>query len=201
MKKILLAICMLSLVACNNKQKQEEEVTIEKEVTTESDAKASSINELDVTLDWVAYKFEEKEAVRGSFTDFDLDYNKDGQTPEEKLSNLTFKVNKESAKTGDADRDKTIVENFFLNLKGDIHGSFGELKDGKVPVTISMNDQSATKTFEYKITDNTVHFKGEIDVLKDFMAETAFNALHKACAVLHLDKTWTDVAIEVSVKM
>ena len=201
MKKILLAICMLSLVACNNKQKQEEEVTIEKEVTTESDAKASSINELDVTLDWVAYKFEEKEAVRGSFTDFDLDYNKDGQTPEEKLSNLTFKVNKESAKTGDADRDKTIVENFFLNLKGDIHGSLGELKDGKVPVTISMNDQSATKTFEYKITDNTVHFKGEIDVLKDFMAETAFNALHKACAVLHLDKTWTDVAIEVSVKM
>jgi len=201
MKKILLAICMLSLVACNNKQKQEEEVTIEKEVTTESDAKASRINVLDVTLDWVVYKYEEKEAVRGSFTDFDLDYNKDGQTPEEKLSNLTFKVNKESAKTGDADRDKTIVENFFLNLKGDIHGSLGELKDGKVPVTISMNDQSATKTFEYKITDNTVHFKGEIDVLKDFMAETAFNALHKACAVLHLDKTWTDVAIEVSVKM
>jgi|SRR5699024_6553305 len=201
MKKLFLAICMLSLVACNNKQKQEEEVIIENEVTTETDAKANSTKELDVTLDWIAYKFEEKEAVRGSFTEFDLEFNEEGQTPEEKLSHLTFVVDKESANTNDADRDKTIVENFFLNLKGDIHGNLGELKDGKVPVTISMNERSVTKTFEYKITDDVVHFNGKIDILEDFMAETAFNALHKACAVLHLDKTWTDVAIEVSVKM
>jgi len=201
MKKLFLAICMLSLVACNNQQKQEKEVTIEKEIINETDAKAESNKELAVTLDWIAYKFEEKEAVRGSFTDFDLEYNKDGQTPEEKLSNLTFKVDKESANTNDADRDKTIVDNFFLNLKGDIHGNLGELKDGKVPVTISMNERSVTKTFEYDIKDDTVYFKGEIDILEDFMAETAFNALHKACALLHLDKTWTDVAIEVSVKM
>src|SRR5690625_1436539 len=109
MKKLFLAICMLSLVACNNQQKQEKEVTIEKEIINETDAKAESNKELAVTLDWIAYKFEEKEAVRGSFTDFDLEYNKDGQTPEEKLSNLTFKVDKESANTNDADRDKTIV--------------------------------------------------------------------------------------------
>lgn len=199
MKKLFLAICILSLVACNNQQKQEKAVE-EEIIVVESSTEDSKI-ELDVTLDWIAYKFEEKEAVRGSFTDFDIDYNEDGQTPEEKLSNLRFKVDKESANTNDEDRDKTIIDNFFLNLKGDIHGSLGELKDGKVPVTISMNEKSVTKAFEYTIKDDTIYLKGEIDILKDFMAETAFNALHKACALLHLDKTWTDVAIEVSVKM
>lgn len=201
MKKLFLAVCMLSLVACNNQQKQETETLTETESITEIEVKEEPKKELDVTLNWVAYKFEEKEAVKGAFTKFDLTYNEEGETPEDKLSNLSFTVDKESANTNDADRDKTIVDNFFLNLKGDIHGSLGKMEDGKVPVTITLNEKSVTKDFTYNIQGNEVYFEGEIDILKDFMAETAFNALHKACAVLHLDKTWTDVAIKVSVKM
>ncbi|HLW14017.1 MAG TPA: hypothetical protein VKX30_00800 [Flavobacteriaceae bacterium] len=199
MKKLFLAVCMLSLVACNNQQKQETETTTE--TITEIEVKEENKKELDVTLEWVAYKFEEKEAVKGIFTEFDLEYNKEGVTPEEKLSNLKFTVDKESANTDDPERDKTIVDNFFLNLKGGIHGSLGKMEDGTVPVTITLNEKSVTKDFTYEVQNNEVHFKGEIDILEDFMADTAFKALHDACAVLHLDKTWTDVAINVSVKM
>lgn len=195
MKKLFLAICMLSLVACNNQQKQETETI------TEIEAKEESIKDLDVTLEWVAYKFEEKEAVKGIFTEFDLEYNEEGTTPEEKLSNLKFTVDKESANTNDSDRDKTIVDNFFLNLKGGIYGSLGKMEDGKVPVTITLNEKSVTKDFTYEIQGNEVYFKGEVDILEDFMADTAFKALHDVCALLHLDKTWTDVAINVSVKL
>lgn len=200
MKKIFLAICMLSLVACNNQKKQDTDPITQIE-TNEVEVKEEIQKELEVTLEWVAYKFEEKEAVKGSFTEFDLEYNKEGEIPEEKLSNLKFTVDKESANTNDSDRDKTIVDNFFLNLKGGIHGSLGKMEAGVVPVTITLNEKSVTKDFTYEIQDNEVHFNGEIDILEDFMADTAFKALHDACAVLHLDKTWTDVAINVSIKM
>lgn len=200
MKKLFLAVCMLSLVACNNQQKENEIPTTKIETVEEAQSKeVRNKSELDVTLEWVAYKFDDKTGVKGAFTDFEVDYNKDGKTPEEKLSNLTFKINKESASTDDVARDKTITDNFFMNLKGGIHGSLGELKDGKVATTISMNDNSVTKTFAYEIKDNKVHFKGEVDILADFMADTAFKALHDACAILHDNKTWTDVAIEVTV--
>lgn len=202
MKKLFLAVCMLSLVACNNQQKENEIPATKIETLEEAHSKADkNKSDLDVTLEWVAYKFDDKTGVKGAFTEFDIDYNKEGKTPEEKLSNLTFKIDKESASTDDAARDKTITDNFFLNLKGDIHGSLGELKDGKVATTISMNDKSVTKTFAYEIKDNKVHFKGEVDILEDFMADTAFKALHDACAVLHDGKTWTDVAVEVTVAL
>lgn len=200
MKKLFLAVCMLSLVACNNQQKKEEIPATKIETVEEVQSKEdTNKNGVDITLEWTAYKFDDKTGVKGAFTDFEVDYNKDGETPEEKLSNLTFKINKESASTDDAGRDKTITDNFFLNLKGDIHGSLGELKDGKVATTISMNDNSVTKTFAYEIKDNKIYFTGTIDILADFMADTAFKALHDACAVLHDNKTWTDVAIEVTV--
>lgn len=199
MKKIFLAVCILSLVACNNQQKEESSTSIEK-VEEKVESKEEK-QDLKVTLEWTAYKFDDKTAVKGSFTDFDVAYNKEGETPEEKFSNLKFSINKESSSTDDAARDKTITENFFLNLKGDIHGSLGELKDGEVETTITLNGKTVTKTFAYEIKDNLLHFKGEIDIIKDFMADTAFGALHEACAVLHANKTWTDVAIDVSIAL
>src|SRR5699024_5874579 len=131
----------------------------------------------------------------------DLEYEENGQTTEEKLCNLTSLAHMERATTNGADRDPSIVVSIVLSLKAAMPGQSGELTEAAWPVTISMNARSVSITFEYDIKDDTVYFKGEIDILEDFMAETAFNALHKACAVLHLDKTWTDVAIEVSVKM
>lgn len=199
MKKIFLAVCVLSLIACNNQQKQEEEVStsIEEKAV---DTVVEDNSELDLTFNWIAYKFDNKTAVKGSFTKVDVDYNEEGNTPEEKFSGLTFTIDKKSSSTDDAARDVTITNNFFAFLKGDIHGSLGELKDGEVEATITMNEKTVTKTLTYTIEDNVAYFKGEIDILKDFMAETAFSTLHDACSILHEGKTWTDVAVEVTVK-
>lgn len=203
MKKLLLAFSMLSLIACNNKQK--EETTIETEVVPEvvgeTIKEEETIAQSEVTVNWYAYKLEEKVPVKGTFTDIKVDYNKEGKNLEEKLSQSTFKINKESSNTDDPERDKTITDNFFNNLLGDIHGKVGELNDGTAEVAITMNDKTVNKTFTYIIEGDTIHFKGELDILKDFMADTAFNALHEACSLLHNGKTWTEVAVEVSVSL
>lgn len=200
MKKIFLAICMLSLVACNNQQKQTEETaTAIEEKATET--LIENNEESPITLNWIAYKFDNKTPVKGAFTKFDIKYNEAGQTPEEKFDGLTFTIDKTSSSTDDAARDVTIRNNFFAFLKGDIKGSLGELKDGKVEATITMNEQTSIKTLTYTLEEGEILFKGELDIIKDFMADTAFSTLHDACSILHEGKTWTDVALEVRVKL
>lgn len=197
MRKLLLAFCMISLIACNNKQKENDNNLTKEVVSKEVIEKGEST----ITLEWTAFKLDDKTPVKGTFTDFEVDFNKNAKTKEERLSNSKFKIDKEGVNTEDPARDNTITEYFFKNLKGDIHGNIGELKNGQVDILISMNNKSVTKTFEYAVNEDMIELRGSIDILDDFMADTAFKALHDACSILHEGKTWTDVLIRVVVSL
>lgn len=202
MKKLLVAFCIFSLISCNNNQKQNEStITDFVEEKKTKIIPEDSTNKLESKLEWIAYKFEDKTPVKGQLTEMQIDYNKKGNTIEEKLSKATFKVNKESVFTDDEARDYTLKEYFFKKLIGDIHGEVGEMKEGNVEIILNMNDKSTSKLFTYTLEGNQVNFKGEIDIIKDFVAQTAFDSLHEACSVHHEGKTWTDVAIEVSITL
>ena len=62
-----------------------------------------------------------------------------------------------------------------------------------------MNDVTKDIPFEYTATEKEILLSGSIDMIEDFSANKAFNAIHEACKILHEDKTWTDVELNLTI--
>lgn len=212
MKKLLLLFSVCAFVSCKNENK---EVAPEAETNTEEtvqNAPESSImdegdfdgeetlafNPEQTDLKWTAYKTPEKVGVQGSFDKIEVKGTKESVIPEEVLEGASFDITTSSMTTGDESRDAKILSLFFNNLEGqNIIGSFGKFENGNVEVKITMNNVKAVKNFQYTFENKKIIITGVIDMIEDFKANKGFDLLHEACAELHLDKTWTDVSIEI----
>lgn len=164
--------------------------------------KDSTTKALQHSFQFTAFKTPEKVGVNGTFEDISLDNVSNSDKLEEALTGATFTVNTESLNTNDATnvRDPKLKEFFFHNLAGgNITGKFNSFSNGKANVTITLN--GVTKTFDFPSTqdENSINFSGTIDVVKDFNATKALDAVAEACKVLHQDKTWPDVNIKVTI--
>lgn len=204
MKKLLLLLAVTAFFSCKNEnQVQETAVTPESvvsadTVTIENTGNELAFNRAKTVLKWSAYKTPEKVAVHGSFDSIRVNNTNTSLIPEEILEGADFTITTSSMTTGDISRDGKIIGLFFHNLSNPyITGKFGKFENQVVPITLNMNDVEVTKDFSYTFENRKIIITGVIDMVSDFKADTAFGYLHEACAALHMDKTWTDVSIEV----
>ncbi|QAR30709.1 YceI family protein [Ornithobacterium rhinotracheale] len=203
MKKILtLSLASLLAFSCSKKQ---EAVPISPEAPEITADPSDSVSEGEYTyhpettkLTWTAYKTPEKVGVEGTFTEYELMGYKTAAIKEDVLSGAKFKINSQSVETGDQSRDNLLRTLFFGAMTSpEIQGSFGQFSDGVVPVTLKLNDHEIIRDFKYTFYDNKIVITGTIDVLADFDIQKGFELLHNECKLLHQDKTWTDVSIEI----
>lgn len=200
MKKSILALALVSLVAISCGDKKSTDTTAP-EQAVEQTTEAPVQKELTYSVEWTAFKTPAKVGVKGTFDEIKLsEVKQDAATLEESLKGAQFVIVTSSASTGDPARDETLRMNFFSKLVGNINGFFGEFKEGKVLVNLTLNGVTKEKEFAYEATEGGIKLKGSIDIIADFTAQDAFNALHAACNALHEGKTWSDVEIAVEIK-
>lgn len=199
MKKSILALALVSMVAISCGDKKSTDTTAPEAV--EQTTEAPKQKELTYSIEWTAFKTPAKVGVKGTFDEVKLsEVNQEAATLAEGLKGAQFSIVTSSASTGDPARDETLRLNFFSKLVGNINGFFGEFKDGKVLVNLTLNGITKEKEFTYEATETGVKLNGSIDIIADFTAQDAFNALHEACNALHEGKTWSDVEIAVEIK-
>ncbi|MCM5664183.1 YceI family protein [Galbibacter mesophilus] len=204
MKKIGFLICALTLVfgaSCKQSEKKEAS-EVETEVTTEVETSAKKeALVLNDSLRFTAFKTPKKVGVNGTFTEINLsDYNEDKSNITDILTGAGFSIATASVNSGDPARDAKLKTFFFDNLASDkISGTFKSFDGEKAVVELQMNGVTKDVTFDAHTTDSEVTLKGSIDMIEDFTANKAFQAIHEACKVLHEDKTWTDVELYISV--
>ena len=204
MKNILLLLSFLAIFSCkketpvqNNAENNDTVSTVVNEIEGLED-NTLKFDASKTALKWTAYKQPEKIAVHGSFDSIVVQNTKESVIPEEILEGATFFITTSSMTTGDVSRDAKILSLFFNNLDSpNISGEFGKFEDQNVPVKIKMNNVEVTKNFKYTFENNKIVITGIVDVLSDFKAQKGFDFLHEACAELHLNKTWTDISIEI----
>ncbi|WP_353119359.1 YceI family protein [Myroides odoratus] len=199
MKKSIFALALVSMVAISCGDKKSTDTTAPEAV--EQTTEAPKQKELTYSIEWTAFKTPAKVGVKGTFDQVKLsEVNQEAATLAEGLKGAQFSIVTSSASTGDPARDETLRLNFFSKLVGNINGFFGEFKDGKVLVNLTLNGITKEKEFTYEATETGVKLNGSIDIIADFTAKDAFNALHEACNALHEGKTWSDVEIAVEIK-
>ncbi|RUM73053.1 MAG: YceI family protein [Sulfurovum sp.] len=103
-------------------------------------------------------------------------------------------------------RDKTLVDMFFNQLKGDkIEGIIKDIKadtskDGKraytgtLDVSLTMNEKTLLIPMRYQYKKGDFQAIGTIDLF-DFNGNSALASINKSCFKLHGGKTWSDVNI------
>lgn len=205
MKKIVLLLCVFTFIGCQNENKNaaSESQTSDTNQTESTEVSTPSNNMLaynpaKTILKWTAYKNPEKIGVQGTFDSIVVRNTNESVIPEDVLEGANFNITTSSMTTGDQSRDAKILSLFFNNLESrNIIGQFGEFNNGIVPVKITMNNIEATKEFQYTFENTKIIITGVIDIIDDFKAVKGFDILHDACAALHLNKTWTDVSIEI----
>jgi len=169
------------MVACSSSKESETNEVVD-EV---NDATAYNFDLAKSVLTWTAFKTPDKVGVPGSFNDIKLDGN-------------MFTINARTVNSNNEIRDAKLKTFFFDNLSDSlITGSYGTISNGKIPVTIKMNGIEKTFDFDFIETDTTNVVSGSIDILKDFSGNAALEAISIACKELHLNKTWSDVNLQV----
>lgn len=201
MKKSLLALALIGAFAISCGEKKDANTTESTTETPTEQVEAPVAKELTYTMEWTAFKTPKKVGVKGTFTDIKLnDVKADAATLEESLKGANFVITTSSVSTNDAGRDEKLKVEFFAKMAGNINGSFGEFKDGKVLVNLTMNGISKEKEFTYTVEGDALKLKGGIDIIADFTGQTAFDSLHAACKDLHEGKTFTEVELSAEIK-
>jgi len=116
---------------------------------------------------------QEGSAFRGRFGDFSAMIDFDPARPAE--GKIIGVVKMDSAKTGDAERDATLLEEDWFNPGNFPESRFEsesveQLDDGTFAahgqLTIIGNSQPVTMAFEFEVADSTAHFSGSFDILR-----------------------------------
>ncbi|NQY06992.1 MAG: YceI family protein [Flavobacteriaceae bacterium] len=203
MKKFLLLICIatLTFTSCKKEEKPsepgiEETAPVKKFVV---DASSSSVG-------WTAYKTTAKTPVKGKFTQLKIDNPLESATIQGALQGLSFEIPVSSFFSNDDIRDNKIKSLFFGIMKDTsiLSGTFkkmeGNDKQGKVTLTLTMNQVAHDVEMDYTIDGNKINISGNI-MMMDWNLQEAYESIHKACELLHtgedgISKTWKEVAIE-----
>ncbi len=224
MKKIVFLLSLATVIACSpdkattgnpgnipgNSDKKNygthegHEVEHHEEVAEEATG-AFHYDATKTTLTFTAYKLpgEKKAGVKGTFKTINVTGAKESEKAEEVLSDASFSIPVASLSTNDVERDGKLKEFFFGKLinTSEITGNFGKFEGGKVPVTLKLNDKTVSREFEYQVSGRKLILAGEIDIVKDFSASEALNAINEACKELHEGKTWSDVKLDAEIEL
>ena len=193
--KILILITLTAIVSCKNTQKKELKSTEEKGYTVEPKT---------TTVNWIAYKTNDKIPVKGQFTKLNIENSSKSKTALEALNNLKFSIPVSSLFTNDTIRDSKLKKFFFGVLKNTslISGTIHINNETSGTVDIVMNGITQALPITFIISDQMVTMEALMD-LDNWQAQTAIESLNKVCKELHtgsdgISKTWSEVKIEVA---
>jgi len=114
---------------------------------------------------------QEGSAFRGRFGNFSAMIDFDPENPT--AGKIVGVVKMDSAKTGDAERDATLLEEDWFNPENYPESRFEserveQLDDGTFAahgqLTIIGNSQPVTMPFEFEVSESTAHFSGSFDI-------------------------------------
>ena len=192
---ILILITLTAVVSCKNTQKKEGKSTEEKGYTIEHKT---------TTINWIAYKTNDKIPVKGQFTKLNIENSSKSKTALEALNNLKFSIPVSSLFTNDTIRDSKLKKFFFGVLKSTslISGTIHINNETSGTVDIVMNGITQALPITFIISDQMVTMEALMD-LDNWQAQTAIESLNEVCKELHtgtdgISKTWSEVKIEVA---
>lgn len=116
---------------------------------------------------------QEGSAFRGRFQNFTAMINFDPENPA--AGKIIGVVKMDSAKTGDDERDATLLEEDWFDPANHPESRFEsdsieQLDDGTYAahgqLTIIGNTQPVTMSFEFEVEESTAHFSGSFDILR-----------------------------------
>ncbi|MEM7182629.1 MAG: YceI family protein [Spirochaetota bacterium] len=119
-------------------------------------------------LEWRAFRFLEKQAIRGTFYTIKVDARKQYSTSYDLLADLKFKVYTQSIFTADKQRDERIYKHFFAKLRSGkwFKGSFSNISDNTATLSLNFNQQSQKIPITYqKDGQGNIKFAFTIDLL------------------------------------
>lgn len=198
MKKIILAILVLSISisAISCKKNAPKENKTEQGFTVDSNK--SEIN-------WTAFKTTDKVPVKGKFTQLNITKSSTGKTYADALNGTEFSIPVSSIFSNNADRDNKLKTLFFGVMKNAeiLSGTIHIVDATSGYVDFSMNSVIEKLVFSYTTTENSIEIKSIMDT-NSWQAQTAIESINNACLDLHkgadgVSKTWSDVAIDLSV--
>ena len=192
---ILILITLTVVVSCKNTQKKELKSTEEKGYTVEPKT---------TTVNWIAYKTNDKIPVKGQFTKLNIENSSKSKTALEALNNLKFSIPVSSLFTNDTIRDSKLKKFFFGVLKNTslISGTIHINNETSGTVDIVMNGITQALPITFISSDQMVTMEALMD-LDNWQAQTAIESLNEVCKELHtgtdgISKTWSEVKIEVA---
>ena len=192
---ILILITLTAIISCKDTKKKEIKKTEEK---------GYSVEQKTTTINWIAYKTNDKIPVKGQFTKLNIEDQSKSKTALEALNNLKFSIPVSSLFTNDTIRDSKLKKFFFGALKNTslISGTIHINNETSGTVDIVMNGITQALPITFIISDQMVTLEGVMD-LDNWQAQTAIESLNEVCKELHtgsdgISKTWSEVKIEVA---
>lgn len=166
-----------------------------------------SLDKNSITINWTAYKTTEKVPVKGTFKQVEIIEIKKAKNPVEVINNVKFSIPINSIFSNDSIRDFKLRESLFGTMKNtaEIKGIISLSNQGKGETTITLNGIDKTIPVSYEVHDENIKINAKID-LNNWQAQMAIAALNEVCNEKHkaadgISKTWSDVDIEVTLKI
>ncbi len=190
MKYLLIGITALLLFACKT----------ETEKVEDNDEKICfyTLDETQISVQWTAFKFTEKTAVKGSFTDVKITSNTKTDDKNQLFKDLTLKINTQSVNSTNEERDTKLKELFFGQMSS--NDIIAKLKKDEGKVEVTMNNVTRDEEAEILEVNDQLFVKFSIDMM-NYNLTKSFQDLAKACQDLHIgpdgkSKLWTTVDLE-----
>ena len=198
MKKLILAFSVLTLFFSYTSCKKNTSKKNETEKNFTVDANKTDIN-------WTAFKTTSKAPVKGKFTKLNITKSNTGSTFSEALNGVEFSIPVSSIFSNNPDRDNKLKTLFFGVMKNAdiLSGTIHITNDMSGYVDFSMNGIVEKLSFSYTTSATSIEIKTIMNT-DSWQAQSAIASLNKACFELHkgadgVSKTWSDVAIDISV--
>ena len=163
----------------------------------------------DISMQWTAFKTAKKVGVSGDFDKivYDIPNKKDRGTLVKALKKAKATIQAVNLNIGDNKlKYDNVYSTLFKSMKTDIiEATIYDLMEGEggigtILLEVKMNKRNNKIPMQYEIKDNVLVAKGTLDML-DFNLGKGRKALVKKYGAYHEGVTWTQVNLELSIKL
>ncbi|NHF59632.1 YceI family protein [Flavobacteriaceae bacterium TP-CH-4] len=202
--RVLIWLMVLMVLSC--KQSGTKDQSTATGPATAKSGQPYSIDTSETVLQWTAYKFTNRAAVNGTFSDFVLFTKGTSETTNVLSPGDSIVINTLSVDTGNGIRDDKLRRYFFQVLHSDtIKGTILEAGEETGKMSLEINALSNTVDYRYSRKKDTLILTTGID-LSDWEGEEAINSLNRECYELHMgpdgiSKLWPTIDISLKLPM
>ena len=194
---LIIALGTLALTSCSSDNQSKDSSA------TEEQSCFYSYNDGASTLEWTAFKTNDKLAVAGTFNEITVEAEQ-AESQLDVIRSISFKINTKSVETNNEERNGKIVEHFFAVINTpEISGKVVSVNEkGETTIMLTMNGISIDVKGTSKLEGDTYSFESSIDMLK-WNGMAGINKLNEVCKDLHtgpdgISKLWSEVALKFS---